>query len=199
MAPDSDHHAVARRWRADGTLGAIDDLSLGEKPSMSNLGIAGLTGSAAVAWQRESNGHVLIHRGAGATDVSGALGGDTAPTVARLGDGGLVVAWKAAGGNIVAASERPGGTGAGLPPGGEPLGVAPAGPLAAPPGPGRSARRAAHCARAGRDAPPPREPSPRTVRLVLRCDRACAGTLVLRRTGRSSAASASPSARAGAA
>ncbi|HEV2811754.1 MAG TPA: hypothetical protein VGW10_00770, partial [Solirubrobacteraceae bacterium] len=67
---DVDHHAVTRRWRADGSLADLADIASGQPASMANFGIAALPASAAVAWQREADGHVLVSNGGAPVDVS---------------------------------------------------------------------------------------------------------------------------------
>jgi hypothetical protein len=184
---DSDHHPVTRRWALDDSLGAIDELG-GETVSMANFGIAPLATSAAVAWQREADSHVIVTKDGVPVDVSQAAA-TTAPAAARTPDGWLVVAWRAADGSIAAAFE------AGPPP--QPRQDPP------PPGVGGGGGGAG-------DAPPPGGTTPGTlpttppttlptdlvrlpgsatlrrgrVRLVLRCARACRGTVVLRAKGR---------------
>jgi hypothetical protein len=115
-----DKHAVTRRWRADLSLDGIQSLSSdADIPSMASFGTAAPPGAAAVAWQRESDKHILAATAAPSSvtatvDVSGAASANaTAPAAATTGDGGLAVGWKAADGHLAVAFEA----GTGVPPG----------------------------------------------------------------------------------
>jgi hypothetical protein len=115
-----DKHAVARRWRADLSLAGIQDLSSSaDIPSMASFGTAAPTTTAAVAWQRESDKHILAATAGpstvGATvDISNAASANaTAPAAAGTSDGGLAVGWKDADGHVAIAFEA----GTGAPPG----------------------------------------------------------------------------------
>jgi hypothetical protein len=102
---DSDHHAVSRRWMADGSFGPVVDLSLSDGvPSMANMAITPLATGDAVAWQRESDSHMVTATGSGSAppapvDVSLAAGASvTPPSIATTVDGALGIAWVGADG-----------------------------------------------------------------------------------------------------
>lgn len=97
---DSDHHAVSRRWGADGSTSGFTDLSpSGDVPSMADLAITPLSDGEAVAWQRASDSRAVAAIGGGTsftagTDVSGAAtASGPPPAVAVSTDGWLAVAW----------------------------------------------------------------------------------------------------------
>ncbi|MBJ7332044.1 MAG: hypothetical protein JHC95_19255, partial [Solirubrobacteraceae bacterium] len=109
---DSDHHAVTRRWNADGSAGTVVDLSpLGDVPSMANMAISPIATGEAMAWQRGSDGHVVLASGSASavsalTNVSGGPSAtDVPPALARTQDDALAVAWIAAGGTVRLAFE----------------------------------------------------------------------------------------------
>ena len=187
---DSDHHAVVRRWRADGSLGPVQDLSAeSDIPTMQNFGIAALPSNIGVTWQRASDAHVLAAIvGEPAVDVSEAPSAPgAAPAMARSSDGGLAVAWKTTGGHVAVAFRA----GSAVPSPGDTEGEParpPRGPLT-PPAPVSPAGTTTPLpATLASTLDVPRRVAVRAgrVRLLVRCDGTapCSGTLALRAKGR---------------
>lgn len=97
---DTDHHGISRRWAADGATGPVVDLSLANGvPSMANLAITPLADGDAVAWQRETDAHIVTATGNATAapapeDVSLAPAASvTPPSIATTADGALALAW----------------------------------------------------------------------------------------------------------
>lgn len=141
---DSDHHAVSRRWNANGALDGFVDLSpAGDVPSMADLAIIPTSDGEAVAWQRASDSHATVAFGGGTTFSAGtdvsltSTASGPPPAVAVSTDAALAVAWLGSDGTArVAFQSGVSGPGDSPPPPGDGGAPTPPPPPAAPAPPG---------------------------------------------------------------